>query len=65
MDNANLSTWLVAFGIVAVLAAMSLVPNSDIMPRLALHEPARRAPNELLPATPSRVAEPDLPLIEH
>jgi hypothetical protein len=65
MDNANISTWVVACGIVAVLAAASLVIKPDIMPRLALHDPGRRAPLELLPATPSRVAETDLPLFEH
>jgi hypothetical protein len=65
MDNANISTWVVACGIVAVLAAASMVIKPDIMPRLALHDPARRVPVELIPSTPSRVAETDLPLFEH
>jgi hypothetical protein len=64
MDNANISTWVVACGIVAVLAAASMVIKPDIMPRLALHDPARRVPVELMPSTPSRIAEPDLPLFE-
>jgi hypothetical protein len=65
MDRANLSSWLVAGGLVALLAATSVVVKPDLMPRLALHDPTLRAPNDLLPATPSRVADPDLPLIEH
>ena len=65
MDKANLSSWLVAGGLVAVLAATSVVVKPDLMPRLALYDPTLRAPNELLPATPSRVTDPDLPLIEH
>jgi hypothetical protein len=65
MDNANISTWVVAGGLVALLAAASFVIKPDVMPHLALQEPTRRTPLELLPPTPSSGAETDIPLIEH
>jgi hypothetical protein len=65
MDKANLSSWLVAGAILALLTGASFVVTPDVMPRLAVHDPALRAPNDLLPSTPSRRVEPDLPLVEH